>query len=106
MPDPFGFTRNVVHARYALLTPSGFVPSYLPGWEKSVCHVLISPALGAGFSQILITLEVDGQCMGNTGQNQYFFYIIEGTASIVLDERKHRLESGSFVYLPAGKDMQ
>ena len=26
--------------------------------------------------------------------------------SIELDERRHRLETGSFVYLPAGKDMQ
>jgi hypothetical protein len=31
MPEPFGFTRNVVKDRYSLLTPSGFVPSYLPG---------------------------------------------------------------------------
>jgi (S)-ureidoglycine aminohydrolase len=102
----FGFTRNVVKTRYALLTPSGFVPSYLPGWEKAVCNILISPAMGAGFSQLLITLEPDGQCLGNTGANQYFIYVLEGTPSIVLDERRHRLETGSFVYLPAGKDVQ
>ena len=47
MNDLFGFTRNVVKERYALLTPSGFVPSALPGWEKAVCNVLISPAMGA-----------------------------------------------------------
>jgi len=63
MSDPFGFTRNIVRHRYALLTPSGFVPSYLPGWQKAVCHVLISPSMGARFSQLLITLDSDGQCM-------------------------------------------
>jgi (S)-ureidoglycine aminohydrolase len=101
-----GHSRNVLKARYALLTPGGFAPSYLPGWEKAVCNILISPALGAQFSQLLVTLEHDGQCLGNTGANQYFIYVVEGNASIMLDERKHRLEPGSYVYLPAGKDVQ
>ena len=101
--DLFGSTRNVVATRYALLTPSGFVPSYLPGWEKAVCNVLISPAMGARFSQLLITLEKDGQCLGNTGANQYLIYLLEGAASILLDERRHRLEGGSYVYLPAAR---
>jgi len=99
MTEPFGSTRNVVSERYALLTPSGFVPSSLPGWEKAICNVLISPAMGARFAQLLITLEKDGQCVGNTGVNQYFVYVVEGAASIMLDEKKHRLEGGSYVYL-------
>src|SRR5438309_12056662 len=103
---PFGFTRNVVNTRYALLTPSGFVPSYLPGWQKAVCYVLISPALGARFSQLLIVLEADGQGLGNTGANEYFVYLVEGAASVLVEERKHRLEAGGYVYLPAGKDVQ
>jgi (S)-ureidoglycine aminohydrolase len=106
MTELFGSTRNVVKERYALLTPSGFVPSNLPGWEKAVCNVLISPAMGSRFSQLLITLETDGQCHGNTGANQYFVYVLKGPASIMLDEKKHRLEAGSYVYLPPGKDVQ
>ena len=106
MTELFGTTRNVVKGRYALLTPGGLVPSYLPGWEKAVCHVLISPALGARFSQLLITLEKDGQCAGNTGANQYFVYVLEGAASILLDARKHRLETGGYAYLPSGQDVQ
>jgi (S)-ureidoglycine aminohydrolase len=106
MSDLFGFTRNVVTARYALLTPSGFVPSQLPGWEKTHCVVLISPAMGAEFSQILATLEADGQCVGNTGPNQYFFYLLEGNANLLIDDRRHRLEPGSYAYLPPGKDLQ
>lgn len=106
MADPFGFTRNVVATRYALLTPGGFVPSSVPGWQKAVCNVLISPAMGARFSQLLITLETEGQCQGNTGHNQYFIYMVDGPASILLDERRHRLDAGSYVYLPAGQDVQ
>src|ERR1043165_7992732 len=106
MSELFGFTRNVVKERYALLTPSGFVHGYLPGWEKAVCNVLISPAMGARFSQVLITLEKDGQCQGNTGSDEYFIYLLEGAASILVDERKHRLEPGSYAYLPCQKDLQ
>ncbi len=102
----FGFTRNIVTNRYALLTPSGFVHGYLPGWEKAVCNVLISPAMGARFSQILITLEKEGQCQGNTGRNQYFIYALEGPFSILVDDKKHRLDKGNYVYLPPGKDVQ
>jgi (S)-ureidoglycine aminohydrolase len=106
MENLFGFTRNVLKLRYALLTPAGFVPSSLPGWEKAICNVLISPAMGARFSQLLVTLEIEGQCKGNTGQNQYFVYVVEGSASILLDERRHRLERGSYAYLPPAKDVQ
>ncbi len=106
MTELFGTTRSVVKERYALITPAGLVPSQLPGWEKAVCHVLISPALGARFSQLLVTLEKDGKCAGNTGANQYFVYVLEGTASILLEGRKHRLEPGGYAYLPAGQDVQ
>jgi (S)-ureidoglycine aminohydrolase len=106
MTDLFGTTRNVVKERYALLTADSFVLSQLPGWEKAICHVLISPALGASFSQLLITLEKDGQCAGNTGVNQYFIFLTEGAATVLIESRKHRLEPGSYAYLPAGQDVQ
>jgi (S)-ureidoglycine aminohydrolase len=106
MTELFGTTRSAVNGRHALITPSGLVPSQLPGWEKAACYMLISPALGARFSQLLITLERDGQCAGNTGANQYFVYVLEGAASILLEARKHRLEAGSYAYLPSGQDVQ
>jgi (S)-ureidoglycine aminohydrolase len=106
MTDLFATTRSVVKRRYALLTPDSFVPSYLPGWEKAVCHVLISPGMGARFSQLLVTLERDGQCAGNTGVNQYFVYVLEGTASVLLEAHKHRLEAGNYAYVPSGQDVQ
>jgi (S)-ureidoglycine aminohydrolase len=102
----FGSTRSILRQRYALITPAGFVASNVPGWNKAACHIVISPALGAGFCQWQVTLEADGQCAGNTGANQYFIYLIEGAASLLLDERRHRLEAGSYLYLPPGKDMQ
>ncbi|HEX3798130.1 MAG TPA: (S)-ureidoglycine aminohydrolase [Verrucomicrobiae bacterium] len=105
MTELFGATRNVVKDRYALLTPSGFVPSMLPGWENVTCNVLISPAMGARFCQFLITLGKEGQGRGNTGDTEYFVYVIEGNASVTFNSKRNRLEAGSFVYVPPGKDI-
>lgn len=106
MNDLFGGARTVVQGRYALLTPESFVPSNLPGWKGAVCVVNISPALGARFTQLLVTLDHEGLGEGNTGPNEYFIYLVAGAGSIVLRERRHRLEAGSYVFLPPDTDIQ
>src|SRR5580692_8652826 len=104
MTELFGATRNVVKLRYALLTPQGFVTSYLPGWENARCVVLISPGMGAQFTQFLITFEKDGHGRGNTGKTEFFVYVLEGSASVTLDAKRNRMEAGSFAYIPPNKD--
>ena len=107
MADLFGFTRTVVKSRYALITPDGFVPSHLPGWKNCIVHVNVSPAmLGPRFAQLQVTFGAEGAGEGNTGANQYFIYVIEGAGSLGLAEKRHRLEAGSYVYVPPGKDLQ
>lgn len=98
--------RSVVETRYALLTPAGLAPSALPGWEKAACQVAISPALGARFCQLLVTLQTDGLCEGNTGRNELVVYVLEGAASVQSDNRRQRLDAGSCSYVPPGKDIQ
>jgi (S)-ureidoglycine aminohydrolase len=100
MSEPFGFTRDVVKERYALRTPSGFVPSVLPGWSNAVCIVQISPGMGANFSQLFITLEKTGEGRGNTAALEYFVYVIAGKCSAKLNGRKNSLTAGSYIYLP------
>src|SRR5258708_17576581 len=106
MSELFGFTRNVVKERYALLTPSGFVPSCLPGAQKAVCNVLISRAMGAAFSQLLITVEDGGHYQTNTETRQFFVYLLGGNATVILEKKKHRLDAGGYVYVPAGTHLQ
>jgi (S)-ureidoglycine aminohydrolase len=107
MSDLFGFTRTVVKARYALITPDGFVPSTVPGWKNAVVVVNISPVIvGARFTQLDVTLNQDGSGEGNTGGNQYVIYVLAGEGTLGLEARRHRLEAGSYVYLPPGQDLQ
>jgi (S)-ureidoglycine aminohydrolase len=106
MIEPCGSTRTTVKANYAVLTPDSFVAHQLPGWKDTACVVSASPALGAQSTQLLATLDKEGVGEGNTGADQYFLYAIDGAGSIVLNDRRTRLEPGSYVYLPPDTDMQ
>ena len=102
MTTPFGFTRNVVHPHYALLTPAGFVTAPLPGWSDAACVVLISPALGARFSQLLITLTAKGRGAGRTRGDEVFALVLNGATRVTIDRRSHNLTENSYVFIPPG----
>jgi (S)-ureidoglycine aminohydrolase len=104
MNELFGSTRDVVKERYALRTPSGFVPSYLPGWSRCVVIIQISPAMGANFCQFLITLESEGEGQGKSGDTEYLVYVMEGNCAVKLGAKKHALKKGSFVFIPPKTD--
>jgi (S)-ureidoglycine aminohydrolase len=104
MNQLFGSTRDVVKERYALRTPAGFVPSYLPGWTNCVCVIQISPAMGAKFCQFLITLEANGEGRGKSGSTEYLVYVISGNCNLKLGTKKHVLESGSYAFIPPQHD--
>jgi (S)-ureidoglycine aminohydrolase len=108
MADLFGSTRTIVNSRYSLITPDGFVPSNLAGWKNgAVVIVNVSPAMaGPRFTQLHVTLEKEASGEGNIGGNEYFIYVIEGAGSIGLATKKHRIDAGSYIYLPPGSDMQ
>lgn len=106
MADLFGSTRTVLKGRYALLAPEGFAPSQLPGWQHVQAIVTISPAMGAGFMQLQAQLGRVGAGEGNTGPHELFIYVLEGGGHILMDLKRHRLEPGSFAYVPANCDLQ
>jgi (S)-ureidoglycine aminohydrolase len=60
MSQLFGSSRDVIKSRYALITPDGFVPSAMPGWRNCITNIVISSALGAKLTQLLVTIEGSG----------------------------------------------
>lgn len=104
MTPLFGQTRDVVKDRYALRTPSGFVPSVLPGWRNVVPIVQISPGMGADFAQIQITFDKNGEGRGNTAANQFLVYVLEGKCVANLAGKKNNLRAGSYAYVPSQTD--
>ena len=100
----FGFTRDVVKERYALRTPSGFVPSALPGWRNAVCVVQISRGMGANFCQLLATLAKGGEGSGNTGALEFVVYVLAGACRAELAGKRRVLAAGHYAYLPPEHD--
>jgi (S)-ureidoglycine aminohydrolase len=100
MNELFGFTRDVIKERYALRTPSGFVPSRLPGWTRATGIVQISEGMGARFCQLLVTLEPGGEGRGNTGPLEFMMYVLTGDCRVELGGKSHNLSAGGFVYVP------
>jgi (S)-ureidoglycine aminohydrolase len=91
-----GLTRNVIKPTYALITPDGYVASALPGWVDATIHVLISHALGAGFSQYSIALRSGSHGHGDTEDTQWFVFVVRGSVRVNDDT----LDEGGFVWLP------
>ena len=97
----FGQTRTVVSSRHALLAEDGHVPSQFPGWENATAFVLISSAMGANFSQILVTFS-SGKNRAPFAADQYehALYIENGSSRINLPHRTLELPATSFLYVP------
>ena len=104
-----GFTRSRVTRNHALITPDTHVRATLPGWEKAQIVVLVSPDLGAGFTQYLVELAPGGLAATPAEGVQRFAYVLEGRLEVQIagrtpleDHTPAVLGPGGFVYLPPG----
>ena len=93
-----GGSRTVIRNRYALIGPDSHVPSVLPGWTQTTAHILISPAMGAGLVQTLLVLGDKASGTGNTGEEQHFHYVLEGSCKL----NGKNLTAGHYGWLPPG----
>ena len=59
--QPFGFTRTAVQRDHAFIAPDSHVTGPLPRWEQTGGVVLISPRMGAGFTQFLAHMDAGGR---------------------------------------------
>lgn len=96
MYPKLGLTRNVIRPRYALITPDGLVPSALPGWAGTTAHVILSAAMGAGITQLLLKLEPGGQGNVQTGPDEWFLYLVSGSGRL----DGEALSTGSYAWIP------
>ena len=88
--------------RHALITPENHVASTLPGIAGAVAVVLVSPAMGAGVAQTLLTFQSGGSAQVPASETQTFGYLMEGGATVSVGTKKRRLKAGGFFFCPAG----
>jgi (S)-ureidoglycine aminohydrolase len=103
MPELFGHTRARVGARHALITADNRVASNVPGVSGAEAVILVSPAMGAGFAQLLLTFGRGGSASGSPDQAQTFGYVMSGAATVAIGGRKSRCAAGGYFFAPAGQ---
>jgi (S)-ureidoglycine aminohydrolase len=103
--DPFGTTRSRVRRAHALIAPDSFVTAELPGWPGTRGAIVISPAMGARFTQYLALMEPGGAAGAAPPGVERVLYVLEGEATLALPELPERvLCPGGFAYWPPGAD--
>jgi (S)-ureidoglycine aminohydrolase len=97
----FGQTRTTLAQRHALIAPDGHVSSTFPGWKNATAYVMISPAMGANLSQILITFDpVGGSAHFPADDNEHVIYVEFGTCEIHLADQVIPLATTGFAFIP------
>lgn len=102
MPELFGHTRAHVAARHALITPHNHVNSVVPGITGATVAILVNPAMGAKFAQLLLTFAEGGRAAVPAGEIQTFGYLQGGAATVTVGGQVVKASAGWFFYAPAG----
>ena len=102
MSIPYGQTRTHVGHRYALIAPDGHVKSEVPGIQGAATVILINPALGANFAQLLVTFEAGGSAIAAASDVETVGYFETGGGVISIAQDKQRVSTGGYFFCPAG----
>lgn len=102
MNSPFGQTRTRVAARHALIAPDGHVKSSVPGLTGASAVIVINPAMGARFAQLLVTFSAGGRAEFPGNGVETAGYFESGGGTVAIEGRKARCGLGGFFFAPAG----
>jgi (S)-ureidoglycine aminohydrolase len=102
----FGSTRSTVRTNHALIAPDSFVRSPLPGWTQTQGVILISPQLGARFSQYLALMDAGAESGPSLPGIERMVYVLEGEVTVLAAKLPVvKLLSGGYAFVPADSDV-
>ena len=96
-----GATRTHIKRSHALIAPDGHVATTLPGWRRTQSVTLISPQMGARFSQYLVTMDAEGEGVPPLPGVERFIYVLQGELELQSEVSVERLTAHHYSYLPA-----
>lgn len=86
---------------YLFLPQANRVPSTIPNFENTVIKVLVTPRLGARFTQYELDFQPGGKTQKLVEDDfEHFVYVERGGLTIDIGGEKKELEEGGFAYLP------
>src|SRR4051812_15940076 len=102
MSIPYGQTRTFIGQRHALIAPDGHVKSEVPGITGAATVILINPALGAKFAQLLVTFEQAGSAAMAASEIETVGYFETGGGLLTIGDTRQRVGAGAYFFCPAG----
>lgn len=97
-------TRAIVKpGLWAVIPPTGLVNNIIPEIKGAKVSIICSPKLGAGFTQYIVegTSGATGKELFSSEESvESFIYVISGTVSITVGEKKAEFVEGGYVYAP------
>ena len=100
---PYGLTRTRIAPRHALIAPDGHVKSEVPGISGAATVILINPAMGAKFAQLLMTFEAGGSAVMPANEIETVGFFETGGGLVAIGETKARIAAGGYFFSPAGQ---
>ena len=100
--SPFGHSRTIVSLRHALIAPDGHVPSTFPGWSNATAFVMLSPAMGADLTQMLVTFGPGGGTATFPSDiYEHAIYVETGDCSVEVPDLTIPLKTTGFIFIPS-----
>ena len=106
MRRQFGETRSVVGRRHALISADSHEVTPMPGWPGARIVVVISPQMGAQFSQFFAEMPEGSVAQAPATGVERFVFVLEGAVTLTLGGAAHRLEAEGYALVPAGMDQE
>lgn len=98
---PQALTRSSVKRDHALIAPDSHVQAALPGWTKTKGIILVSPVMGARFTQYYAMMERGAESGATMAGVQRFFFVLEGQVELTSPDGKVLLGVGGYGFIPA-----
>jgi (S)-ureidoglycine aminohydrolase len=101
MRQSLGETRSSIGDRHALICPDSHERTTLPGWPGSSIIVLISPQMGAKFTEYFVDVAKGASGQAPAEGIERFFFVVEGQAKLMLEGKAHDMTAEGYAFLPA-----
>lgn len=103
-PSHTGMSRTAVRTNHALICPESHVPTSMPNWTNATAIVLISPEMGAKFTQWLIQCQAGARIDPLRANEETFALVLSGAPVISFGDHAWPLNVDDFVALPPATD--
>lgn len=99
----YGETRSSIRDRHALIAPDSHETTTLPNWRECSVVVVISPHMGAKFSQYFVSMTRDMVGASPLESVERFIFLLEGSVTLKSgDDNSHVLMPEGYALIPAG----